>query len=64
MDDARTVTVKFETIGDMTKITETFDPETENSEEMQRTGWQVHAALAQHIPLGSQQFDQVIHALD
>ena len=40
MDDARTVTVKFETIGDMTKITETFDPETENSEEMQRVGWQ------------------------
>lgn len=41
MDDGRKVSVRFETLdGDHTKITETFDPESENSEEMQRSGWQ------------------------
>jgi uncharacterized protein YndB with AHSA1/START domain len=36
----RNVSVSFESIGDTTKITETFDPENENPEEMQRAGWQ------------------------
>lgn len=41
MDDGRKVSVKFETVdGDKTKVTETFDPESENSAEMQRAGWQ------------------------
>lgn len=40
MDDGRKVSVKFETVPEGTKITETFDPENENPEEMQRAGWQ------------------------
>ena len=40
MGDGRKVTVSFESNGSETHITETFDPETENSEEMQRAGWQ------------------------
>lgn len=40
MDDARKVEVHFKTVGDTTIITETFDAEHENSEELQRTGWQ------------------------
>lgn len=36
----RNVSVSFEAIGDSTKITETFDIENENPEEMQRAGWQ------------------------
>lgn len=40
-DDARIVTISFEEVGeDSIKITEEFDPENENSEEMQRAGWQ------------------------
>ncbi len=39
--DGRKVKVIFESISDTeTKITEIFDPESENSEEMQRSGWQ------------------------
>jgi uncharacterized protein YndB with AHSA1/START domain len=38
---ARTCTVTFEALGDnQTKITEVFDAETENSEELQKNGWQ------------------------
>ena len=40
MDDGREVSVTFEDQGGATKITETFDPESENTEEMQRSGWQ------------------------
>lgn len=41
MDDGRKVSVKFEKLNDnSTKITETFDLENENPEEMQRNGWQ------------------------
>ena len=41
MDDGRKVSIQFETTSDgQTKITESFDPESENSEEMQRSGWQ------------------------
>lgn len=40
MDDGRKVSIKFEDLGDSTRVTETFDPETQNPEEMQRTGWQ------------------------
>ena len=36
----RKVSVVFETVGGGTKITETFDAENENPEEMQRQGWQ------------------------
>ena len=40
-EDERKVSVKFEPVGESeVKIIETFDPESENSEEMQRQGWQ------------------------
>lgn len=40
MSDGRHVTTTFTQAPDGVRVTETFDPETENSEEMQRTGWQ------------------------
>jgi uncharacterized protein YndB with AHSA1/START domain len=40
MDDGRKVSVTFDGHGGHTHITETFDPESENSVEMQRAGWQ------------------------
>ena len=40
MADGRRVQVKFEDHGKETVVTETFDPEGQNSEEMQRGGWQ------------------------
>lgn len=40
MDDGRTVQISFEDQGGKTRIVETFDAETENSDEMQRQGWQ------------------------
>jgi uncharacterized protein YndB with AHSA1/START domain len=40
MPDGRTVKVVFSPQGNKTKVEETFDPETENSVEMQRAGWQ------------------------
>lgn len=40
LDDGRHVKVEFEEIPDGVKIIETFDPEDENPEEMQRDGWQ------------------------
>lgn len=39
-DDKRNITIQFESNGDTTTITETFDMENENPEEMQRAGWQ------------------------
>jgi uncharacterized protein YndB with AHSA1/START domain len=36
----RHVKVEFENTPDGVKVTETFDPENENSEEIQRSGWQ------------------------
>lgn len=40
MDDGRTVTISFTEAGGVTTVTETFDPETENSRELQAAGWQ------------------------
>lgn len=40
MDDGRRVSVVFEQTPEGTKVVETFDPENENPEEMQRSGWQ------------------------
>ncbi len=40
MPDQRKVDVQFTAEGDQTKVTVTFDPENENSHEMQRGGWQ------------------------
>lgn len=41
MDEAgRHVRVEFAIVSEGTKVTETFDPENENAEEMQRAGWQ------------------------
>jgi uncharacterized protein YndB with AHSA1/START domain len=40
MADGRKVKIVFENDPDSIKITESFDPETENSEEMQQQGWQ------------------------
>ncbi len=38
--DDRRVEIKFEESGDQTQVTETFDPENENSIDMQKNGWQ------------------------
>jgi uncharacterized protein YndB with AHSA1/START domain len=40
MSDGRHVRVEFAETPEGVKITETFDPENENSEELQRSGWQ------------------------
>ena len=40
MDDGRKASIIFEAKGDETKIIETFEAETENPVEMQRSGWQ------------------------
>jgi uncharacterized protein YndB with AHSA1/START domain len=40
MSDGRHVRVEFEETPAGVKITETFEPETENTEELQRSGWQ------------------------
>lgn len=40
MSDGRRVKVEFTPVPEGIKITETFDPETENTEEVQRNGWQ------------------------
>lgn len=41
MDDGRKAEVVFTAEGDGTQVTTTFDPETMNTPEMQRSGWQV-----------------------
>lgn len=38
--DGRKVNISFIAEGDQTNVVETFDPENENPEEMQRGGWQ------------------------
>lgn len=38
--DARRVNIRFDSDGKETTVTETFDPENENTLELQRTGWQ------------------------
>lgn len=40
MDDGRKVSTHFEEKDGKTHITESFDPESENSREMQQAGWQ------------------------
>ena len=40
LGDNRKVCIEFISIGDDTKIMETFDPESENSIELQKSGWQ------------------------
>ncbi len=40
MSDGRHVKIEFAQTPEGVKVTETFDPENENSAEMQRTGWQ------------------------
>lgn len=40
LGDGRKVKIKFMNEGDKTKIVESFDAETENTEEMQKGGWQ------------------------
>jgi uncharacterized protein YndB with AHSA1/START domain len=40
MDDGRKVNINFYPNGNETRIVETFEAETENSLEMQRSGWQ------------------------
>lgn len=40
IDDGRQVKVEFEKLPDGVQVTETFEPEKENPEEMQRSGWQ------------------------
>lgn len=40
MEDGRHVSIEFTEVPEGVKVKETFDPENENSEEMQRSGWQ------------------------
>lgn len=40
IEDGRTVSIIFEPKGDDVLVTETFEMENENSEELQRSGWQ------------------------
>ena len=40
IEDGRKVKIVFESLGDKTRVTETFDPEHTNSIELQRGGWQ------------------------
>lgn len=40
MDDGRKVVVEFSSDGNSTHVIETFDPEDQNSREMQQEGWQ------------------------
>ncbi len=40
MDDGRTVQIIFTDNDGITHVSETFDPETENSRELQQQGWQ------------------------
>jgi uncharacterized protein YndB with AHSA1/START domain len=40
MEGGRQVSVRFESVDGGTKITERFEPETLNSRELQRSGWQ------------------------
>lgn len=40
MNDVRSVQVKFSQVPEGVKIVQTFDPESENSLEMQKNGWQ------------------------
>jgi uncharacterized protein YndB with AHSA1/START domain len=40
IDDGRKVTTSFSGSGEQTKIVQTFEAETENTIELQRTGWQ------------------------
>jgi uncharacterized protein YndB with AHSA1/START domain len=40
MDDSRKVSVEFSGNGNQTKVRETFEPESMNSIEMQKNGWQ------------------------
>jgi hypothetical protein len=40
MDDGRKVKVEFQQTPEGVNVIETFDPESENSEEVQRAGWQ------------------------
>ncbi|MBI2027968.1 MAG: SRPBCC family protein [Candidatus Levybacteria bacterium] len=40
MDDGRHVKMEFEETPEGVRVMETFDPETENTEEFQRSGWQ------------------------
>ena len=40
MGDGRRVSIAFASEGNVTRVTETFDPESTNSLEMQQAGWQ------------------------
>jgi uncharacterized protein YndB with AHSA1/START domain len=40
MDDGRHVKIEFTEVPEGVKVVQSFDPENENSEEMQRSGWQ------------------------
>lgn len=40
MGDGRHVSVQFEPVNESTRVTTTFEPETQHSLEMQREGWQ------------------------
>ena len=40
LEDGRKATTTLEALGGRTKVTTTFDPESENPMEMQRSGWQ------------------------
>lgn len=40
MSDGRQVNIIFEPVGESVQVTQTFDPETQNSRELRQQGWQ------------------------
>lgn len=40
MSDGRQVNIVFEQVGESVQVTQTFDPETQNSRDLQQQGWQ------------------------
>ncbi len=53
MEDGRHVTIEFKPGDDGVEIIQTFDPEQENTEEVQRGGWQaILDNFKKHVELG------------
>lgn len=52
LEDGRKVAICFEVVDEGVKISETFDKETENPVEMQKSGWQsILNNFARHVEL-------------
>lgn len=55
LDDGRTVSVSFISEGKKTRVTETFEMENENNEELQRSGWQ---AMLTNFKIYTESYDE------